>query len=243
MDFRKRYIGYLNELAKLSRKHDELTDTDVRERLHEVINWFFIWGKPIQAFPKQFAMMSAAGNQSVAAATRNFIDDALAIAKAEGVKPGAARHALIEDPKAKSSKGDGYDVFLGSSDAVLPARKPAPDSVHAPAKLAKKPRHEQKYELADLAVKVGGKTLVPTFDATDGMYEYRAPDGSVTRLAGFFYTAEQIRAEALESLSDDDDDDDDNGDSAPAIGAKLTAKVPARSKKKSATRKPAKRKK
>ena len=33
--FRKRYVAFLDELSKLAKKHDELTDTDVRERLPE----------------------------------------------------------------------------------------------------------------------------------------------------------------------------------------------------------------
>jgi hypothetical protein len=236
MVFRKRYIAYLNELAKLSRKHDELTDTDVRERLHEVINWCFIWGKPLKSFPKDFEMMSAPGNKAVAAATKNFIDDALAIVKADGVKPGAARNALIEDPKARTSKGDRYDVFLGSSDEVLPAEKPAPDSDDVPEKPSKKPKHVQKYTLDELAVKVAGKSIVPTFNADDGMYEYRTKD-SVTSFAGFFYTAAQIRAEALESFAEDDEDD------VPAVGARLNRTIAAvkratrAAKKKSTARK------
>jgi hypothetical protein len=243
VDFRKRYIGYLNELAQLSRKHDELTDTDVRERLHEVINWCFIWGKPLKIFPGDFEMMSAPGNKAVAAATKSFIEDALAIVKADRVKPGAARHALIEDPRAKTSKGDSYDLFLGSSDEVLPAEKPAPDSDDVPEKSAKQPKHKQKYDLAELTVKAGGKTIVPTFDAKDDMYEYRWPSGSVSRFAGFYYSAEQIRAAALESLSEDEDDDNDD---APSVGARRNAmvaafKVATKSAKKPA-KKPAKKK-
>ena len=58
MEFRKRYVAFLNELSKLAKTHDELTDTDVRERLHEVINYHFVWDKPMKGFPKRFAMMS-----------------------------------------------------------------------------------------------------------------------------------------------------------------------------------------
>jgi len=47
MHFRKRYVAFLNELSRLAKTHDELTDTDVRERLHEAINYHFVWNKPM----------------------------------------------------------------------------------------------------------------------------------------------------------------------------------------------------
>ena len=95
--FRKRYVAFLNELSKLAKTHDELTDTDVRERLHEVINYHFIWGKPMKGFAKRFAMMSAAADRKVAAVVKKFVVDARRIAENAAVKAGASRHALIED--------------------------------------------------------------------------------------------------------------------------------------------------
>ncbi len=73
--FRKRYVAFLNELSKLAKTHDELTDTDVRERLHEVINYHFVWGKPMKGFPKRFAMMSTAADRKVAAVVKKFVVD------------------------------------------------------------------------------------------------------------------------------------------------------------------------
>jgi hypothetical protein len=34
--FRERYVEFLNELSKLAKTHDELTDTDVREEAVKV---------------------------------------------------------------------------------------------------------------------------------------------------------------------------------------------------------------
>ena len=115
-DFRKRYVAYLNRLQAIARKHDELTDTDVRERLHEVIDYFVIWGKPLTGFPKRYAMMSDSADRAVAEATRAFVVDARKLARTRRAsRLGAARHALIEDNSAKSRDGNTYDVYLGST--------------------------------------------------------------------------------------------------------------------------------
>lgn len=41
MKFLERYIQFLNELEKIDENYEGLTDTDVRERLREVINYYF----------------------------------------------------------------------------------------------------------------------------------------------------------------------------------------------------------
>ena len=45
MAFSNVYTEYLNSLELIYQEHEELTDTDVRERLYVVINWYFIWGQ------------------------------------------------------------------------------------------------------------------------------------------------------------------------------------------------------
>ena len=58
MEFRNIPRSSIREEAR--EDHDELTDTDVREQLHEVINYHLVWDKPMKGLPKRFAMMSAA---------------------------------------------------------------------------------------------------------------------------------------------------------------------------------------
>jgi hypothetical protein len=113
MSFRKRYVAFLAELEKIAKTHDELTDTDVRERLHSVINYYFVWNKATKGpFPKRFAMFSAKADALVHKAVREFVVDAVALAEEERIAPGAARHAALEDAAAKTKRGNSYDVFL-----------------------------------------------------------------------------------------------------------------------------------
>ena len=130
MDFLERYIQFLNELEEINLNHDELTDTDVRERLHEVINYYFVWGNHVESdFPQRFSMFTPEGDKQVYKAVYSFIMDAIRWADVEKIELGQARNSLIEDEKAISSEGNSYWLFLGFSEDVLPMKKPAPDEI------------------------------------------------------------------------------------------------------------------
>jgi hypothetical protein len=129
MSFLTTFEKYLNQLEDIADEHDELTDTDVRERLYEVINWYFIWGHPIDKhFPRKYAMFSEVGDKLVEKVTRAFIE--AANKEAADIPVGEARHALIENPDIETKLGETYDLYLGSSDEVLPAERPASDKIY-----------------------------------------------------------------------------------------------------------------
>lgn len=129
MTFDERYTEFLNALEDAALEHDELTDTEVRERMHEVINWYFVWGNPLDAeFPKRYAMFSAEGDKKVAQAVRAFVEDACRIGA--DLQPGAERHAALENFSIETKAGNSYDWFLGSSDKPVPPERPASDSLY-----------------------------------------------------------------------------------------------------------------
>jgi hypothetical protein len=125
MTFLERYIQFLNELEMIDKNHDGLTDTDVRERLHGVINYYFTWGNPIeQDIPRYFFMPTPEGDKEVFKTLYSFIIDALICANEEGLNSAQSRHEALENPMAVTSKGNSYDLFLGSSAQVLAPEKP-----------------------------------------------------------------------------------------------------------------------
>jgi hypothetical protein len=131
MSFLNRYKQFLTELEQIAEEHDELTDTDVRERLHEVINYYFIWGNPIEAdFPKRYALFSARGDKKVHAVVKSFITEAVLLAQQEGLEVGEARNNVLENEEAVTENGTGYDEFLGSREETLPPEKPAADEMY-----------------------------------------------------------------------------------------------------------------
>lgn len=129
MSFLSQYKNFLNTLENISVDHDELTDTDVRERLHEVLNWYFIWDNPLdEKFPQKYAMFSAQGDAKVAYAVHHFIE--LAKVSAKDVSPGQERNEILENFDIETDSGASYDMFLGSIDDVLPAEIPSSDEIY-----------------------------------------------------------------------------------------------------------------
>jgi hypothetical protein len=130
MTFLSFYKDFINNLDIISQKHDELTDTNVRERLHEVINWYFIWGNKIDtAFPKKYAMFSQEGDDLVSEATITFINEVCPLVK--HIPLGQERNDLIENSNMESDNGSAYYFFLGAIDTVIPPTMPTSDDIYS----------------------------------------------------------------------------------------------------------------
>lgn len=128
MTLTSRYARFLKDLEKVSEKHDELTDTDVRERLREVVNYYFVLDKPVENdFPKRYDMSSKAGDRAVAKLVRAFIDDAKKLSFQANIAPGIPRNNVLEDSSIRTKGGNTYDVFIGAVAEPLPDSKPASD--------------------------------------------------------------------------------------------------------------------
>lgn len=129
MDFDSVYTEFLNALERIAEEYDELTDTDVRERLREVINYYFVWANPVdEHFPQKYAMFSAQGDALVAQATRRFVEQAQQVAS--NVAVGNARNDLLESSEVETEEGACFDEFIGSTDEALPEESPASDTVY-----------------------------------------------------------------------------------------------------------------
>lgn len=124
MIFQQRYIQFIDELEDISRKHDGVTDTDVRERLREIINYCFVWGNYDELeFPRRFGMPTVEGDFEIFKALNSFVSDTVD----QATEVGQERHSLIEDENVISSEGNEYFYFLGFSELLSEAHKPAPD--------------------------------------------------------------------------------------------------------------------
>jgi len=129
MSFDRCYTKFLDTLEKIAEEHSELFDTVVRERLHEVISWYFIWGKPIDnTIPKLYGMFSPEGDTLVAGAVLLFLEEASVAAA--NMQIGAERNAAMENIGITTTSGAPYDAFVGSFGGVLPAIKPESDDLY-----------------------------------------------------------------------------------------------------------------
>jgi hypothetical protein len=129
MDFETVYLNFLNTLEEIAETHDELTDTDVRERLRVTINYYFVWNNALDAtFPQKYAMFSAEGDALIAQATRTFIEQAQQATVHVAV--GNPRNDLLENSDVETTQGESFDAFIGSTDEALEEEAPDSDAVY-----------------------------------------------------------------------------------------------------------------
>ena len=112
------------DLELLSNQYEELMDTDVRESLHMVLNYYFVWGGRMPNFPISYGMFSLEGDNALSEVVNNFITASLQIIN--NVPVGKERLALIQDLDIKTPNGNQYDEFIGHSTEPLPL-EPLPE--------------------------------------------------------------------------------------------------------------------
>ena len=120
MALSKTIAAFYQQLEDLTQEHEELSDTDVREALHETINYYFVWGKPRTRTPLNYGLFSKEGDAAVASAVARFVANACAAADAERVPLGQARLDRLQDDSIETRDGSTYDCFIGQSDEPLP---------------------------------------------------------------------------------------------------------------------------
>ena len=112
---------FFSELEQLAQKHDELYDTDVREALADTLNYYFVWGKTADSFPRSYQMFSAKGDAAVGEAVSTFLESAIPLAESLGLDVGQARLDALQDESIVTPEGESYDSFIGHADEPSPA--------------------------------------------------------------------------------------------------------------------------
>jgi hypothetical protein len=99
----------LDRLDAISKEHEEIGDTDVREQMSEAVYHAFIVQTPGYALPATFGMFEPAGNAAVRAALSEFI----AAARDVGLPTPQQRFAAVRDGSVLSEAGNPYDEHFG----------------------------------------------------------------------------------------------------------------------------------
>jgi hypothetical protein len=105
-------VRFLDALEAIGAEHEEVYDTDVRERLAAVIEQRLIVKSSEVDVPDELGMFSPEGNQLVRAALVTYLDEAAPRADALNLDE-AARRAAVWDGEAVSTNGMPVDEFLG----------------------------------------------------------------------------------------------------------------------------------
>ena len=108
---REPLVRFLDALEAIGAEHEEVYDTDVRERLAAVIEQRLITKSNEVDVPDELGMFSGVG-QLVRAALVSYLAEASARADALNLDE-SARRAAVWDGEAASSNGTPVDEFLG----------------------------------------------------------------------------------------------------------------------------------
>ena len=124
-------VALFSGLEGVEAEHDELTDTDVRESIHLVLNYFFVSGKDDRPSPTAYGMFSPEGDAAVSAVVQKFLAAVGAIREIERYPLGQARLDLLQNPKLTTPQGRMYDEFIGHTDAPI-AQQELPTYLYEP---------------------------------------------------------------------------------------------------------------
>ena len=113
---KKALKALLNALDAIAEDHEEVTDTDVRERMRDVVENMLLEPAPGYVVPDEFGMFEPDGNARVMAALLKFV--AAAKAEAAGLKTRADRLRAFQDEKLTSRDGNYYDDYFGYDDSL-----------------------------------------------------------------------------------------------------------------------------
>ena len=110
----KQLLDALDKLAEGG--HDEVTDTDVRERMHDAVFKTLVDPQPDYLLPDEFGMFSPEGNREVKVILSKFIAHP-EFAEAKKLPSPKERLDVFQDVDVESAGGNTYDEYFGYNDS------------------------------------------------------------------------------------------------------------------------------
>ena len=103
----------LNQLDLISEENAEILDSDVRVQLSDAL--FNCYFDPIDDYdlPDDFGLFSDEGNQSLRAALKSFVNDAIAVAIQLNLKTPEEKLGEFQNDNVESNLGSVYDDYFG----------------------------------------------------------------------------------------------------------------------------------
>ena len=113
----------LDALDEISDQHEELGDTDVRERMAVAIHKSFLLPQAGYTLPAKFGMFSKDGNAKVREALRRFLNHPEVVTAAKLLRTPEARLVAFQDVSVTSAKGTHYDEYFGHVAEIIETAK------------------------------------------------------------------------------------------------------------------------
>jgi len=118
-ELRAALVTLFQSLEAIGSEHEELHDEDVRTAIQETLNYYFVWGKPIEEEPCCYRMFTEEGDTRVAEAVSEFLE---AVDEGEGldeIPTGQERLDFLQDDENRTGSGATYDSFMGHLEEPL----------------------------------------------------------------------------------------------------------------------------
>ena len=107
--------GLLDALDEIAGQHEEVFDTDVRERMWEVIQRRYLRLEPGFAIPAQLGMFSEAGNRRLREALEHHLRNLVAVADAFALDTEDKRlHAISHPAVTSEPRAYTFEDFFGA---------------------------------------------------------------------------------------------------------------------------------
>jgi hypothetical protein len=103
----------LEELEAISKDHEEIFDTEVRERMGIAVVDGFVRGRGPQVVPIDLGMASDAANGLVHSAIVRFVNDANNLVESVGKAAFFDRLAALQNRAVSTDNGNDYEEFFG----------------------------------------------------------------------------------------------------------------------------------
>lgn len=111
-------------MESLTEEFEELTDTVVREALHQTLNYFFVWGENTDKLPINYGMFSLKGDEAIAKVINKFLSVSIPNVTSAGIPVGQSRLDLLQDESLTNPGGSYYDLFIGYREPLPPENLP-----------------------------------------------------------------------------------------------------------------------
>lgn len=106
-------LSLYEKLESLLDSHNELTDTEVRESIHLVLTYYFVWNNDLTEFPKSFCMFDKEGDDAVGTAIHEFLNTIKRDSALGDIGVGIERLDYLQNEELVTPGGRHYYDFIG----------------------------------------------------------------------------------------------------------------------------------
>lgn len=103
----------LDAFDAIAVEHDDVTDTDVRESVRDVIQRGFIRPKPRFTVPSAFGLSTPEANARVRKALVTFLEHRAVTLARKRLGTPRARLGAFQDSEVESGEGNAFDEYFG----------------------------------------------------------------------------------------------------------------------------------